>query len=330
MNQWNIKIGNSYSKVEIGQLASESTLVNQTKFSPGLFRCKNSETIVLFVDLDKKTKEEKFKFNDYFDDDLFHWDSQPQQNIASPTIKAILDQSKQVLLFARIYSSVKGVTQPFVYCGRLEFLEFDPNTANPVHITFKAIDFQSGKSISLDEIYNWSSAQQPKLARPLIRKKQVTSVVTAVTPSQPELLPFSNNELLSSQIETGTEREALVKIRVKQGLFRKLLVERYNSKCCFTGISNPSILIASHIKPFSESNDFERVDPNNGFLLAAHIDALFDSSLISFYNDGTIIISDKLSLQDRKILNLSLGMKLRVQLTEANKEFLRLHRGTLK
>ena len=95
-----------------------------------------------------------------------------------------------------------------------------------------------------------------------------------------------------------TQKKQLIKARRGQGIFKSNV--RFNEdKCRFTGVSNSRLLIASHIKPWAESSDKEKLDGCNGLLLSPHIDCLFDSGLISFKNDGKVLISSKL---DRKVL----------------------------
>ena len=85
-----------------------------------------------------------------------------------------------------------------------------------------------------------------------------------------------------------TEKEALRKYRCGQGLFRDR-VAKLEKRCCVTHVEDLNLLVASHIKPWSQSNNQEKLDGNNGLFLAPHIDRLFDQYLISFENDGTMI-----------------------------------------
>ncbi|TAE72517.1 MAG: HNH endonuclease [Bacteroidetes bacterium] len=72
--------------------------------------------------------------------------------------------------------------------------------------------------------------------------------------------------------------------------------EKFNNKrVCFLEKLDYPVLIASHIKPFIESNDIESYDPNNGLLLSRTIDSLFDLKYISFTDEGQIIFSKRLS-----------------------------------
>ncbi len=95
------------------------------------------------------------------------------------------------------------------------------------------------------------------------------------------------------KIPNVTERQGLVTSRVGQGAYRQRIIHRWEYRCAVTGFTKPEILIASHIVPWKESTDTERLDVNNGILLSPVYDALFDRHLISFENNGKIILSDK-------------------------------------
>jgi putative restriction endonuclease len=86
-----------------------------------------------------------------------------------------------------------------------------------------------------------------------------------------------------------TFKEQLTKARRGQGVFRSsvLLNEEY---CRVTGVSDPRHLRASHIKPWRDSNNTERLHGSNGLLLSPHVDHLFDKGFISFSNDEQLLI----------------------------------------
>jgi putative restriction endonuclease len=87
-----------------------------------------------------------------------------------------------------------------------------------------------------------------------------------------------------------TTRTSLVQSRVGQGLFRKRVAE-HERICRITRVENPAHLIASHIKPWRESDNDERLSGGNGLLLTPSIDHLFDRGFISFEDNGDLIIS---------------------------------------
>ena len=91
-----------------------------------------------------------------------------------------------------------------------------------------------------------------------------------------------------------TERAGLVLSRVGQGAYRKSIINRWENECAVTGYSNGKILIASHIVPWKDATDKERLDVDNGILLSPTYDALFDKYLITFTNIGTIDLSKEL------------------------------------
>lgn len=124
----------------------------------------------------------------------------------------------------------------------------------------------------------------------------------------------------------GKDRDAIIKIRVNQGEFRKRLLKKYDS-CCLCDVTNPHLLIASHIKPWSECEDKEeRLDPDNGFLLCPNHDKLFDQGYISFDDDGTILISPQLTSEEILCMHIDNSKSIGVNLNEKNKYYLRYHK----
>ena len=99
------------------------------------------------------------------------------------------------------------------------------------------------------------------------------------------------------KIPNETERRGLVTSRVGQGAYRKRIIHRWEYKCAVTGFDKLNVLIASHIVPWSDSNDNERLDVHNGILLSPTYDALFDKHLITFENTGKIILSPIIETQ---------------------------------
>ncbi len=99
-----------------------------------------------------------------------------------------------------------------------------------------------------------------------------------------------------------TVRRGLVDARRGQGAFRRN-VERQERACRLTGITNPTLLIASHIKPWRLcATAQERLDGMNGLLLTPDADLLFDRGFISFENDGEVLISPRADRDDLRRL----------------------------
>ena len=104
----------------------------------------------------------------------------------------------------------------------------------------------------------------------------------------------------------ATTRSQVGEARVGQGLFRKRL-EAIEERCRVTHVEDPKLLIAGHIKPWRACQTAnERLDGHNGFLLAPHVDKLFDRGWISFETDGSIRVSDLIAIEDLERMGLDL------------------------
>jgi hypothetical protein len=120
-----------------------------------------------------------------------------------------------------------------------------------------------------------------------------------------------------------TEKDELRKARIGQGAFRRSLLARWNGKCALTGVSLAQALRASHCVPWSKSTNHDRLNPKNGLLLSASVDALFDAGLISFSDDGQLLATPA---ANKEMYLITTATKLRAALDEEEKAFLRRHR----
>lgn len=92
----------------------------------------------------------------------------------------------------------------------------------------------------------------------------------------------------------GLTKEAIVKIRINQSAFRNMILNNYDNQCAITGISEPQLLVASHIIPWAE-DETQRLNPENGICLSSLYDKAFDRGLITIRpDDYTIVISREL------------------------------------
>ena len=311
MNPFDVlDLGHKYSKRDLADLLDQPNVSNVRE---GVYTCTNSSSYLLFVDLEKKGKEERFHFDDFFEEDFFHWDSQTTQHIDSPKIQDILNGDLTPHLFVRITPKIKGVTQPFVYCGRLVYSTHEENTSKPVHIVFQSTDYDDfTENEDLVEIYLWRPSKVGKTTKSKISKKGEISTTRRSKYKRPNI----------------TERTGLVTSRVGQGYFRQQIIEKWGGQCPISGIDILPILISSHIIPWSESNDQERLDVENGILLSPLYDALFDKHLISFEDDGKIVISER--LKGKNIHRFSINEETRINVSKGMVKYLARHRATLK
>lgn len=125
-------------------------------------------------------------------------------------------------------------------------------------------------------------------ARGNLRRAIVFRLKDVSSESSAEQLDLQS--ILTSERIGETTKAVLVDARTKQKLFRDRLIS-VEKGCRLTGIEDLRFLRASHIKPWAECTDAERVDGHNGLLLAAHTDHLFDGGWITFDTAARLIVS---------------------------------------
>ncbi|MBP2847584.1 HNH endonuclease [Dickeya oryzae] len=99
----------------------------------------------------------------------------------------------------------------------------------------------------------------------------------------------------------GHERMAITTVRVGQQQFRKRVLKAYNERCCITGLEEPILLIASHIRPWKDIAE-HRLDPSNGLCLSALHDKAFDKGLIGFNDHLELMLSPRLKMLSSEIV----------------------------
>lgn len=135
---------------------------------------------------------------------------------------------------------------------------------------------------------------------------------------------------ISNSLElTSTEKQMIINARVGQGKYRNGLLKKYKNRCIVTGIDNPQLLIASHIKPWSVCDNEERIDIENGLLLSPNIDRLFDYGLLTFQDNGKIELSSFVG--DKNVNRLHIDKDLVVDLCATKRllSYMEYHRDVI-
>jgi len=138
--------------------------------------------------------------------------------------------------------------------------------------------------------------------------------------------PLARFRNATAGLPRTTEAERLVVQRVGQNIFREALLAYWGGRCPLTGITDSALLRASHIVPWAECEDKQRLDVHNGLLLSALWDAAFDAGLVTFADDGTVLATPNLSNAGATALNISASAKLG-GLTAGHRENLQKHRA---
>lgn len=187
------------------------------------------------------------------------------------------------------------------------------------------LEFLSGKRI---QVRGKAIAERLQTPRPLTdadsRILGTYSQTIRKADSQEDEADLEEKKIRNRKIPQ-TEKEQLIKARRGQGVFRKR-VEQLENSCRMTGIKDIQLLVASHIKPWKDSNDEEKLDGNNGLLLSPHVDKLFDAGWISFSDSGKVLCRDKNVTQTMKVW----GLRPNVRVGSFNRKqqfYLKFHRA---
>lgn len=136
--------------------------------------------------------------------------------------------------------------------------------------------------------------------------------------------------LLNDATVDATEREAVIKARRGQGRYKQNLIA-VEDRCRVTGVSDPRLLIASHIKPWrSCATNEERLDGHNGFLLTPHIDRLFDRGYITFDENSRVKPSERIAAAQFYKIGIDVDKPPHVgDFSKRQQDYLEYHRSTI-
>ena len=127
----------------------------------------------------------------------------------------------------------------------------------------------------------------------------------AVEAIQPTAIQIDKVAQERPDYPVGQDRVVQTTTRIGQSLFRSMVLSAYNERCCITGLSIPSLLVASHIVPWSHDKQ-HRVNPRNGLLLSTLHDKAFDDGIFTLNDDMTVRISPKYSGSDNRYFSESI------------------------
>ena len=124
------------------------------------------------------------------------------------------------------------------------------------------------------------TTESEQLKRNLLVEAKESMSCDEISDEEEDLLDF-----------TGETKRVMTEQRVKQHFFRRAVLSSYKGRCCMSGLSEPRLLIASHIVPWSQDKA-NRLNPSNGLCLSSIHDRAFDQHLISLTDDLKILIGD--------------------------------------
>jgi hypothetical protein len=233
------------------------------------------------------------------------------------------------LLLCRLAKTETQISRVVLYSSKVSAIPIEQRVAKlamPYPVDLKLVDIEDFRKMLQREVaqmHRDPNAKQGGNAQKKIRICLGKSADTDQIFSAVEGITEPTEEVFAPGL-TETERNYLRSSRLGQGQFRKDLLSKYGGKCPFTGIEQDQLLVASHIKPWKVCTNAERLDSNNGILLSALVDRLFDKGLVSFLDDGKVIFSPRLSASD--IAKCGIEQWQPLQLTDQSKIYMEYHR----
>ncbi|MDY3116284.1 MAG: HNH endonuclease [Sutterella sp.] len=139
-----------------------------------------------------------------------------------------------------------------------------------------------------------------------------------------DIVETDKDEIRNRDDLTVTEKEVMIRARVGQGGYRQRVLNEWDNRCAVTGFPIADLILASHIKPWRECTDHERLDAENGLALSPTLDRAFDQGYITFDGrQGRIIFSPVFAYFSR--LGLSEDMHLTRRPSATMRTYLEFH-----
>ena len=237
----------------------------------GVFTPKGVGQIFLFVTRERLGWMTPYK--NFLDEDLLFWDGEKGHG-SDDRIVGASRRSEEIHLFYR-----DNRLTPFTYHGKVVMVRSNRFTDRPSEFVFN-----------------------------------VVAIATELTPAEPMQLAEepADYAVISEAGMSGIDRAVTIKSRgIAQRLFRGNLLRLWQGSCAVTSVQEPRVLRSSHIKPWVNSNVQEKVDHFNGLLLVPNLDALFNEGLISFRDDGRMLVSPDWRADDQRRMHITPDLHLR-------------------
>lgn len=300
--------------------------------------------IIEIIDKSLFMKEKRFKENDYL--------IQGQKNLNRDKSQILRDYIRKFQKYNNDYTprNIKQTGKCF-YLNLLEKKNGELKTEDYFRIIYKYDSGESNRSIyKLKDLYKrYKNDITINKDYNIKDFKKVLEDIDSININQESIGNISSNksksdgsesydkyllEEISTIIEEGEKiqspkyRNEYIKGRVGQGKFREKLIFKHGYKCAICSINNKQLLIASHIKEFCECKNNEHIDEYNGLLLCANHDKLFDKHFISFDEQGKILVSKDICLEDYSKLNID--ENIIIDKKNFKEEYMMIHRNKLR
>jgi HNH endonuclease len=254
----------------------------------GVFTPRDTGQIFLFV-----TRERlgwMTPYNNFLDDGLLFWDGETGHG-SDDRITSASHNGEEIHLFYRDHRLT-----PFTYYGKVIMVQCQRSTDRPSEFVFNVVALTA----KLKPSESMQLAEEP-IDYAVISEAGLNSIDRAVT----------------------TKSRGIA-----QRLFRGNLLRLWQGSCAVTSVQEPRVLRSGHIKPWADSSVQEKVDHFNGLLLVPNLDALFNEGLISFRDDGRMVVSQDWWADDKRRMHIKPDLHLRRVHSESCR-YLEYHRDVV-
>lgn len=174
------------------------------------------------------------------------------------------------------------------------------------------------------KLYLWVQDQETGLRLMQDSARRIDEVFFPPSGSrEPDQIQNDLRSILEDRSKSETQRLAEMAVRLGQGKFRADLEREFGNACAATRLAVLPVLRASHILPWRSSVGAQRLDPMNGLLLSANMDALFDRYMVTFRPDGKLELST--TMMQRDLERLGPIQDLQIKPCDKRAAYLRLH-----
>jgi len=256
--------------------------------SRGVYTPAGQKLIILFVTREKQDCLTQYR--DFLQDNVLFWEGEKGHGSDSRILQAS-QAGEEIHLFYR-----ERHHSPFTYHGRTILLRCNRYTDRPSAFEFDVVLLAA----ALAPAETMQVAEDP-----------------------------ADYAVISEAGMNGIDRMAVAKHRgIAQRIFRGNLLRLWSGSCAVTGVQEERVLRSGHIKPWAKSSVQEKVDHFNGLLLVPNLDALFNEGLISFRDDGRILISNHWRPDDQQRMHITPELHLR-EIHLESRPYLAYHRDVL-
>ena len=203
-----VSIGNLYSRQTLANLFEEQNIATSRE---GWYMREGNDYVPFFVTLDKTKADPRVAYNDFFEDGVFHWESQNQIAINSPRILKVIEGQVTSILFLLIHEAQQGCRDATYEPSRFPVAVPypSPHRATPAYVVVTSSDLDTSRNKASVSGLSWISrilfvrevAKIKNKTQAFIYAGRLTNPIVDRTTSNPVKFVFEPADLDGSEGE---------------------------------------------------------------------------------------------------------------------------------